>query len=284
MNLTEQVTSFIEDPFPPWRSRLTVELVNAKIADYTGRGLFVNYDSYNTTIALYRTLQENHTQKQKITERAGSVSYLEEPDFRSLNLFYNENGLEPLTSVELEENNVILKLNKAFGLLAMVDDCYTEVVHLVKTIQVLRQQHPEYDISYSHPEIPFSIFVTAGTDTSVLSGIRVAESILHEAMHLKLTLIEWVVALVDPTSKNTFFSPWREEQRPLRGVLHGLFVFRTIGEFYSKALGESKDTLLNNFMEWRIEQIQEELAALKTFPTSPGLTQYGATLSANLLP
>src|SRR5262249_38045337 len=64
---------------------------------------------------------------------------------------------------------------------------------------------------------------------------RVAEGLLHEAMHLQLTLVEAVVPLTSD-SASTYFSPWRNEHRTAQGVMHALYVFRVIDAFLAEIL------------------------------------------------
>jgi hypothetical protein len=57
----------------------------------------------------------------------------------------------------------------------------------------LRSLHvadPEFDISHSDPEVPFSIFVSVPGVDEPYGPLRLAEQIVHECMHLQLTLIE----------------------------------------------------------------------------------------------
>jgi HEXXH motif-containing protein len=209
---------------------------------------------------------------------------VEEPEFERLQAFYHEHGLEPLPAAELLTGRVLAKLRQALAKLAEVAPAYACVHTLVRSVQVLRQPDPEIDVSYSHPAVPFSIFVTVCEEDSPLAALRVAEAILHETMHLHLTLLETVVDLVLPGSTALYYSPWREENRPVRGVLHGLFVFRAVQAFY-QALIEEADYAsdLTEFASERISAITQELQLLAEFPQVNGLTAIGKQLVANLL-
>jgi HEXXH motif-containing protein len=154
----------------------------------------------------------------------------------------------------------------------------------VRTIQVLRTDDADIDLSYSHPNIPFSIFISVCDNESMISNLRVAESILHEAMHLKLTLIEDLIPLIKPDTNSLYYSPWRNEERPAKGVLHGLFVFRAIREFYKELqkIGIFIDS--ENYLENRLREIENEVEQLKDFATSPSLNELGTNLVISLLP
>jgi len=61
-----------------------------------------------------------------------------------------------------------------------------------------------------------------------------AECLLHEAMHQYLFRLEACARLFDPASPLAvaFFSPWRNDKRPLRMTLHGGFVFAAVADMY----------------------------------------------------
>jgi HEXXH motif-containing protein len=69
-------------------------------------------------------------------------------------------------------------------------------------------------------------------------GIRLAEDLLHEAVHERLHRIERVHPLVAPESPRVY-SPWRREWRPLRGLVHGACTFGAGASFFSRALAAS---------------------------------------------
>ena len=201
-----------------------------------------------------------------------------------LHSFYNEHGLEPLNEQEIE-SNVLCKLQGALKILQQVKPVFDCIENLVRTIQVLRTGDADIDLSYSHPKIPFSIFVSVCEDDLDISNLRVAESILHEALHLKLTLIENILPLVNTDIDNTYYSPWRDENRPTQGILHGMFVFKVIKDFYellsTKDLANSDQE--SDFIKYRVEAIHYELQLLTDFPKSEGLTHFGKELARRLI-
>jgi HEXXH motif-containing protein len=208
---------------------------------------------------------------------------LELPDWPRLTTFYDEHGLEPLRADEVAATQAADKLRRAWELLATVPAVAASLRDLVETVQVLRSPDPEIDVSYSHPAIPFSVFVSVGEDASPVSSLRVAESLLHEAMHLKLTLLEQEVELVRTGSQAVYYSPWREEDRPVRGVLHGMFVFAAVREFYQILSGYELPESAREFVIGRQEVIAEEMTLLAHFPQVPDLTAAGRQLAVSLI-
>jgi HEXXH motif-containing protein len=92
-------------------------------------------------------------------------------------------------------------------------------------------------------------------------------------MHLQLTLIEQEAPLV-ADDLYAARSPWKREQRPLSGLLHGLYVFSVIYEVCGALNGKRKDSKL--YGDVRRAQIREEVATIPEKPT--GLSHVGVGL------
>jgi HEXXH motif-containing protein len=115
---------------------------------------------------------------------------------------------------------------------------------------------PGYDVSHSNPELPLSVFFSLPEMEERHAELRVAESIIHEAMHLQLTFIESSVPLVKSTAR-TVFSPWKQTERPVAGVLHGLYVFAVIHEVLLALAAE--DAEAHEYAETRCPEIAREI-------------------------
>ena len=113
--------------------------------------------------------------------------------------------------------------------------CLVEVIHLLHA-------SPGHDVSHTTPVLPFSVFLSVPRPTESSVAIRIAESLLHEAMHLQLTLIDRARPLASAVEAKSY-SPWRQSERPVLGVLHGLYVFAVIHE----AMG----VIADHCDEWR---------------------------------
>lgn len=280
MDIPRNIQSFFLNPYPGYMSQLVQHLARVKSEKLVVAGKIGHNGIYHTSNMFKKELDLLEIQTFLDSD---AVLPIELPDYHQLNDFYNENGLDFLDSEEILKLNCSYKINSSMQKLLEAQDLGQCVRYLVKAFQILRQPAPEYDISYSHPEVPFTIFVSVGADTSEIESFRLSESILHESMHLFLTLIEEHVPLIKDNSK-LFYSPWRETERPLRGVLHGLFVFRTIFSFYQLINLKNLRPATKDFINYRIEQIGEELTRLSSFATCDGLTDAGASLAISLLP
>ena len=240
-------------------------------------------DDYNT--AGYVLKESNFTTlKIPITTCSNNNKiYLEAPSPNELQQFYLENGLSLVERDDLLSTGIVEKLDDAMKLLDSVPHLIDCIAQLVRVVGVLKSPARNVDASYSHPDVPFSIFVSVCGERSSEASMRAAESILHEAMHLRLSLIQKVVDLIYAGYQGQYFSPWRQEERPVNGVLHGIFVFRAILEFFRRLSSEDMDGILVQYSEQRINEIMSQLGQVRDFYKSPALNATGAELARQLV-
>lgn len=278
MDINERIINYIHNPFPLWDEGIANLLIDYKW-DNSLKDIFKTRDDYNIAGCV---LKEG-TKKEKtlpLIETGNKIQIVFPSD--KLKSFYDEHGLIT-DDMNVCFDEKVKKINKAINILGKVEHLKPFIFQLVKSIQIIEPEHTDTDISYSHPDIPFSIFFSLCEDKSAISDLRVAESILHETMHLYLTLIEDIIPMVRPNDENLFYSPWRDEERPLKGVFHGLFVFKAILDFYTIVLKRSFIIEVNEYLSNRISAIKREINLIKAFPQSKGLTIAGQKLSSMLL-
>ena len=170
-------------------------------------------------------------------------------------------------------------LHEAGQLLRKVPSLNEAIAALVRSIHLLRAPGEGYDVSHSDPELPFSIFVSLAPDERH-AELRLAESIVHEAMHLQLTLAEQRWPLVQETAVK-LYSPWMREDRPIGGLLHGLYVFTVIGAFL-QAVRPTVDRNGQAYIQRRLDEIDKECAHTATLQGDAGLTAAGQALASAL--
>jgi HEXXH motif-containing protein len=194
---------------------------------------------------------------------------------------YEPLGVAPLDDEALIAS-AIFRLDAALGIVATVPGISAAIESLVHSVHLIPTRGPEYDASYSDPEVPFSVFIGIHAGDGTVDRLRLAESIVHEAMHLQLTLIEGFVPLV---SGDVFpaYSPWQDRQRPAQGLLHGLYVFRGIQDFLAAIDPRLLDDGGLIHIERRVALIQEECVQLAALPASSDLTDEGRRLASRLL-
>lgn len=283
MNLLNSIEAFIENPTPLWETELTAQLVKAEWERLNKQS--IKEGDYSTAQGYFNDGTIPTSSKIEVygVHPSDSISIeLAQPEL--LGDFYSDTGLKLLSKSQIDEVRGIEKIKVALQVLGSVAGVMECISQVVKCICLLKQDDPEYDTSHSDPNIPFSIFVSVCEDTSVISNIRVAESILHEAMHLKLTMIEHHIDLIVPASEELYYSPWRGEPRPVRGVLHGLLVFKSIYDFSTVLRSSSKIESLINYLNNRLDDFNQEIKFLNEFYSTSGLTPMGAILTKNLLP
>ena len=194
---------------------------------------------------------------------------------------YKQAGVKFYPTEELVAVSVLEQLRGAINILRLVPTLLTTVASLVRTIHVIDPDGDDYDISFSEPHIPFSIFVSVPRGSGVTNPLRVAEAIVHEAMHLQLTFIEKVLPLVQFTGKQ-HYSPWREEFRNAQGLLHGLYVFCVINEFL-RSLPNNLESDLLDHVEERLSEVRKQVNSVWAFQNSEDLTEIGAHFTRRMI-
>jgi hypothetical protein len=92
-----------------------------------------------------------------------------------------------------------------------------------------------------------------------------AETLVHEFQHLKLCGLMDMLPLIEPSDERGY-APWREDPRPLGGILQGAYAFTGIVRFWNvqrRVETEPSDILRANVLceRWRlaIEQVTSPL-------------------------
>lgn len=113
--------------------------------------------------------------------------------------------------------------------------------------------------------------------------LRLAESLLHEAMHLQLSLIERHVPMSEDGVAGGY-SPWQQRERPVLGLLHGLYVFSAIRGWFERVAARCADPSADRRHALRrLDEIAAEIDAVAGLPAMPGLTEAGRDLAHRLL-
>jgi HEXXH motif-containing protein len=162
------------------------------------------------------------------------------------------------------------QLQEAADVLGIVDGLVDTLGLLVRKVYLL-EAPVGYDVSHSDPGLPFSIFLSLPKLGETDAALRVAEALLHEAMHLQLTMIEhWVPLITDDLQDG--YSPWKHEIRPVGGLLHGLYVFAVIHQTCG-LLMRVRDGF-RGYGNTRRSEIENEVAVLPEHPR--GLSPVGS--------
>ena len=196
---------------------------------------------------------------------------------------YQDMGLVFYTPAETKQPVVFNCLQEAVNLLRYEPTLQTTIAALVRVCHVLKAEDDDYDVSHSDPHVPFSIFISVPCRRRPNDALRVLESIVHEAMHLQLTLIEHHLPLID-RSVSTHFSPWKGSYRSPQGVLHALYVFRVIDRYFERLQTLSILSVDDaSYISDRRETIWKQIDEIRTFGECPDLTNWGSDVVWSLL-
>ena len=177
---------------------------------------------------------------------------------------------------------IVDQLDEALSLISLVPTVWPTIWTLVRSLHIIDPGGDDTDVSFSDPDLPFSVFVSVPRTWSEVAALRVAEAVLHEAMHLQLTLVERVVTLVLP-QRSTYYSPWRDEQRSSEGILQALYTFSVIRSFLRVIPLPRRPNPVSDHVASRIEQIGCQIEQAQVFRECDELTPDGAALVARLL-
>jgi HEXXH motif-containing protein len=167
-------------------------------------------------------------------------------------------GLEPLALASAPFAPSIV--DGASRLIGIDPELHRIVGCCAREISILATPGDAYDISHSTPLWPTRILISIPAP-SAIAHVRVAEAIVHEAMHLNLTFFESEVALV--ACDVSLYSPWKDDPRPASGVLHGLYVFGCLCCFFRILLRTAfVDANVKCHVERRLFDIRSECKSI----------------------
>nr|WP_260859698.1 HEXXH motif-containing putative peptide modification protein [Streptomyces cupreus] len=114
------------------------------------------------------------------------------------------------------------------------------------------------------------------------AAVELAVTLVHEFRHTLLNGLMHLTPLADDCP-DLFHAPWRDDPRPLSGVLHGAFAFSGVARFWrdrsARDSGSARERARFEFALWR----RESRATLETLHTHPALTATGRRLVRALL-
>jgi hypothetical protein len=285
--LAARVRETLRDTSAPlWIPELTLEFVDTAWRKL-GRDLGITRASYGTTRVLCQDPGEERRVPASLDvsslDRAGHTSISVEVLPEAVALRCAGRGVRFFATEEVLKPCVAGCVMEALGILGSVPTLLPTVCALVRALHLIDPADDEVDVSFSDPTLPFSAFISVPGPGAVARVLRVAEALLHEAMHLQLTLVETVVPLITP-SELEYFSPWRNEYRTAQGVLHALYVFQVIDAFLSATRFEGSEFVQSEVhARKRRATIAQQVQASHKFRECRDLTPDGVAFVARLL-
>ena len=269
-----------------WTAVLPATLRQIGVADLLrSRGL--DFESYGTARMMARAGNEARQIRGNVTPPDGATDghvLLECLPSRAV----AELDAVGLSLSEVDDSTVLAStgvLRQAWHFIHSVwPELSSSVGSLVRCVHLLKAPSAELDCSYSRPDLPFSVFVSVPDQGTRARIERVTEALVHETMHLQLSLVERRIQLVEPLRAETVaFSPWRRSVRNVRGVLHALHVFVVVQRLWQRATRRTPSGLDREFAEARVRAIRDDVARTRHLASSPGLSPEGRQLVRQLL-
>ncbi|MET8149997.1 HEXXH motif domain-containing protein [Actinoplanes sp. NPDC049668] len=162
-------------------------------------------------------------------------------------------------------------LTEAWQLLVRQDRVRAEsVAASLSTVIPLPAAKPWRPLSASCDEAFAAIMASMPDDAEQL-----AATLVHETQHVKLGALLHLMTFVDDLGGPLAYAPWRDDPRPLSGILQGIYAFIGITDFWRHRATHIAEY---EFALWRI-QLANVLGDLRA---DPRLTDAGRDLLANL--
>jgi len=154
------------------------------------------------------------------------VLYAQEP------ALFEKEYFEDISTDTTEAIDLAQLIAKSFDLINTVSpDIASRILSMTKFFVPLIARDPTESHSLTSNRLIGVIFMSPSGDE-----IYGAEKIIHEFHHLELHMLMETHQFVKINSnENVFYSPWRDDPRPIEGLLHALYVFSEVYYFYRKA-------------------------------------------------
>jgi HEXXH motif-containing protein len=139
---------------------------------------------------------------------------------------------------------------------------------------VPRSQPPSGEVSTSSAEAFGAIALSLPPDP-----VTFAVTLTHELQHLKLSALLDVVTLALPDDR-TYYAPWREDPRPLYGLLHGSYAYLGVSGFWRRQRTLPGDDGLADveYARWRVAATR----TVETIRSSGRLTSAGLEFTGGM--
>ena len=191
-------------------------------------------------------------------------------------------GLQFASEADLSDMDFRKTLARALDLIGMDHPRMGTVAALCRSLHVLIASGKDFDVSYSDPSLPLSVFVSCPSREERNRVERLAENVVHEALHLQLSLVERVQPLViDGPDEEPVFSPWKDGWRTVRGLVHAVYVFGNLRCFWKGVASNRPESA--PFAQARIRTIDTEMAGAAHLVRNRSLTAAGLRLATSIL-
>ncbi|MCY1138145.1 HEXXH motif domain-containing protein [Actinoplanes sp. Pm04-4] len=131
--------------------------------------------------------------------------------------------------------------------------------------------------SASNGEAFGGVMVSEPPDATIM-----AVSLIHEYQHIKLGALLHLIQLTEPDDGSLYYAPWRDDPRPLSGLIQGIYAFFGIARFWrirlQKVDGQERDVAAFEYL-YALKQTAE---SVHIGLAATGLTETGRHLLEGL--
>jgi HEXXH motif-containing protein len=103
-------------------------------------------------------------------------------------------------------------------------------------------------------------------------AVTLAVTLVHEFQHIKLGALMHLLALTEDDGRSLYYAPWRDDPRPLGGLLQGIYAFFGIAGFWRQHRLTVEEPLAD--YEYLCSRVQTA-EALRSVRDAPALTDTG---------
>jgi HEXXH motif-containing protein len=123
----------------------------------------------------------------------------------------------------------VTSLRQAWTVLEQIHPVVAAEVAAAVNVIVPRRRPSAGVVSTSSPEAFGAIGMSLPPDP-----ITCAETLTHEIQHLKLGALLDIVRLTLPDDGRRYYAPWRDDPRPLNGLLQGAYAYLGVSGFWRR--------------------------------------------------
>jgi HEXXH motif-containing protein len=143
--------------------------------------------------------------------------------FRDLHQLSAAERLDPATARQWQQ-----RFTECWDLLVTQHRGYAEAISAgLLTLVPLAAQRSTRGVSATSMDAFGAVSLSLPADVPAL-----AVTLIHEFQHAKLGALMDLIKLHEPTDTTRFYAPWRDDPRPLGGLLHGTYAFLAVADFW----------------------------------------------------
>jgi uncharacterized protein len=140
----------------------------------------------------------------------------------------------------------------------------------LRTVTPLSSVPAGHDVSATARQAFGAVAIALPADHSILALL-----LIHEFQHVKLSAVLDLYDLYDAADTRLFPAPWRDDLRPLEGLLQGTYAHVAVTDFWrvhrNAAAGPAAELAESRFAHWRVRTAD----AIESLAASGSLTPLG---------